>query len=211
MKRKLTINASSQEAFAIVTFCERKGRSPLEVLLNACGYQNPEPEPFFFDIESFLEKRQLPSINIDDPTLSPSKKIRLKQQLFLEGIWNEVDNQMPIRRPKGDQNTVYLQLLSQLLKWDKEKVSAELEKRHGTRQQYFSRTGDVLQPHRIPNSDPVWYANTKLNADMKERILYKLLRKLNFTPTYSRFISDLVNNKRPQIAGLRFVSDETPK
>jgi hypothetical protein len=196
MNRKLILNASPEEAFAITSFCERKGRSPREILLDACGFQNSEP--FIFDIEPFIQKRRFPSgRDIDEP--NPVKKKKIIQRR----IWDELDDQKavpPLNR--GDQNKVYLQLLSQLLNWNKEKVSAKLESKRGTRHQYFDKTADVLQPHRIPNSE--WYAHTKLNAEMKERILYDLLLELNFSRAYGRLIAGLVNDKRPRIFELQF-------
>jgi len=204
MKKKLTLSISPDEAFAIVNFCERKGRSPLEVLLNACGYQNPEP--FLFDIESFVEKRKyLTGKDIND------KYPLRKNKEIAHRIWEEIDRPQPKGRPSGGQNEIYLALLSQLLNWNKDKVSAEFEKRHGTRQQYFSKTGDVSQAHWIPNSDPAWYACTQLPAGQKKKILCDLLRDLGFTYAYRYLISELVDNRRPQIAGLRFVSDEVPE
>jgi hypothetical protein len=207
MNRKLTIEVTPQEASAIVGSCERKGFSPLTVLLNACGYQNPQPEPFIFDIAGMIERRRFPTdkdVNEQNPLT--------KRHLIAGQIWQEIDNRTQMPRAHGEQNKIYLELLSQLFKWDQEKVSAKIQNRGGTRRLYFSKNDDeVLQPKPIRNSEPTWYANTKLNAELKERILYKLLSDLNFSPAYGRFVSSLVNNKRPLIAGLGFALDQVTK
>jgi hypothetical protein len=204
MQRKLTINTSPQEEFAIVRFCERNARSPLEVLLAACGYASPDSEPFIFKVESFVEKRRYPT----EEDINEQIPIRRKHKIW-RLIRAELDNKIPKPRPHGDQNKVYLALLSQLLKWNNEKASEKLENRRGTKCLLFSRIqSEVEQPHRIPESKPAWYARTKLPAGQKKQILRELLHDLGFTSKYSRLISELVDNRRPQIDGLRFVSDE---
>ena len=207
MKKKLTINTSPYEAFAIASYCERNGRSPLEVLLSACGYQNPKPEPFLFDIQSLIEKRRHPSgKDIDERNLVKKEKIIQRR------IWEDIDDSKPIGRPSGGQNGVYLALLSQLLKWDSEKVSAKLENRRGTTRLLFSKIrNDVEQAKEIPDSHPAWYARTKLPVGQKKQILCDLLRDLGFSFAYGCLISELVDNRRPQIAWLHFVSDEIPE
>ena len=104
-------------------------------------------------------------------------------------------------------------MLSQLfIKLDKEKVTAKLENRRGSKCLLFSKIkNDVEQPHWIPGSNPAWYVRTKLPAGQKKQILRELLHDLGFTPDYSYLIAEFVDNKRLQIAGLRFVAEEVPK
>ncbi len=185
MNKKIIMELSLDEASAIARFCLRKGQPPVQVLLNACGVSSREP--FLFEIEDFVDLRNL-------------------------ATWESIEGRKLERRGEyRAQNKIYLCLLSQLLSRGGERVSELLKKARGTKRRYFSAVKSELeQGRRIPGSDPTWYACTKLNVESKGKIIRDLLQALDFSRSYTCFISNLVMYKRPQIAGLRFKSDDAP-
>jgi hypothetical protein len=181
MNKQLVLDVSLEQASAIVQLCQREGRSPVELLLEST--KMPRHEPYIFHIENFVE-------------LSEHKS------------WDEIQNKkVEHRTQKGAQNRVYLELLSQLLKWNEPKVSEALQKRRGRTRLYFSKNRkDLSQPKLIPSSD--WVAGTKLSSYQKHQILYDLLIGLGFSRDYSWTISWLPNEKYPRVSGLSFKSKE---
>jgi hypothetical protein len=182
MKKPFTMEVSLEEVCMIVKFCEGAGRSPLDVLLKACGKPDSEAEPYIFDISRF----------VDIPNYT---------------TWEQIEERIPVSRTRrGAQNDVYLGLLSQLLKWNESKVSAALSEKRGRHRIYFSKhdheirmSGRNIDAHPIPGTD--WFACTHMNARQKCDILYNLLLSLGFSKRYSWLIAFLPDNKRPQISG----------
>lgn len=168
-------------------FCEHAGRSPLDILLKACGAT--EREPYIFDLSDFVDARDYAS-------------------------WEQVEKRKPVfRTARGAQNRVYLALLSQLLKWDERRVSEALSKKKGRHRIYFSKdpqeirkSGSNIDVHPIPESD--WFACTHLGGYQKHDILYKLLCTLGFSAPYSWLISWLPEDERPRIAGFSIRESE---
>jgi SeqA protein C-terminal domain len=180
MTEQFNFEVSLEQACAIVKFCERAGRAPLDVLLTACGA--PEREPYIFDLSDFVDVRDYAS-------------------------WEHLEKRKPVfRTARGAQNRVYLGLLSQLIKWDEPRVSEALSKKRGRHRIYFSKdpqeirkSGNNIDVHAIPGSD--WFACTHLSGYQKHDILYKLLCSLGFSQSYSWLISWLPEDERPRIYG----------
>ena len=185
MRKQLRFYVSFENACAIVNHCERVGMSPLQVLLIAAG-AGP-CEPYTFQLAEHVSSRDFKT-------------------------WEDIEQRRPqFRTAKGHQNRVYLDILSQLLKWNEVRVSEVLLKTHGRSRVYFSKSrqeilesGNNVEAKMIPGTQ--WFACTHLSSYQKQDILQRVLRAVGFSPEYSSAIGWLPHDKQPRIGKIEFVA-----